>query len=53
MKFGIIQTLTEDVFELGNPLLDLKSSKGEFADKVHLIWNNKITDIIQEIGWLI
>ena len=42
----VTPTLTEDVFEIGNPLLDLKSSKGEFSDKVHLIWNNNSSGVI-------
>ena len=45
-SMDVTPTLTEDVFELGNPLLDLKSSKGEFADKVHLIWNNNSSGVI-------
>ena len=42
----VTPTLDQDVFELGNPLKDLTSSKGEFPDKIHLTWNNNSSGVI-------
>ena len=39
-------TLTEDLFESGNPERDLLTSKGEFSHKTHLSWNNNSSGFV-------
>lgn len=39
-------TLTQDLFEVGNPQRNLFSSKGEYPHKVHLTWNNNSSGVV-------